>query len=111
MGKDKEVMDHREDIIMGDMRRGMDRRDSIWMIDGEAVVGLRRHCWLVWRVVVVWMLVCCFKLEERGDCVTGKAVGDMEGKGNTGRRCTYRMVPEAYGLLAGWTVTESLIWD
>jgi hypothetical protein len=60
------------------------------------------------------MLVCCFKLGGRGDKrvvenLLGK--GDMEGERNTGRECTYRMVPEAYGLLAGWTITESLIWD
>jgi len=66
MLKDQEDMGHREDIIMGDMRRVMDHRDSIWMIDGEGAVGLRRRCWLVWRVVVVWMLACCFKLRCRG---------------------------------------------
>jgi hypothetical protein len=47
MVKDKEVMDRREDIIMGGMRRDMVLRDSIWMIDGVGVVGLRRRCWLV----------------------------------------------------------------
>jgi hypothetical protein len=42
-------------------RDRMDRREDIMMIDGEGVRGLWRQCWLVWRVVVVWMLVCCFK--------------------------------------------------
>ena len=41
-----------------------DRREDIMMIDGEGVQGLWRQCWLVWPVVVVWMLVCCFKMLE-----------------------------------------------
>jgi len=53
-------MGHKEDI-MG--RRGCmgSRRGSIWMIGGEGMWGLQRRCVRVWRVVVVWMLVCYFK--------------------------------------------------
>jgi len=62
----------KEDIITVDMRRGMDLKDSTWMIGGVGVRGSWRRCWLVWRVVVVWMLVCCFnaainlRVEGRG---------------------------------------------
>lgn len=41
--------------------RGTGRREAIMMTGGVDQVGLWRRCWLVWRVVVVWMLVCCFK--------------------------------------------------
>jgi hypothetical protein len=56
----RKVMVPREDIMA---RRGcMDSlRDSIWIIGGEGIWGLRRLCVRVWRVVVVWMLVCCFR--------------------------------------------------
>jgi hypothetical protein len=39
-------MDHREDIIMGVMRRGTDRRDSIWIIGGVEAASWK----LCWRV-------------------------------------------------------------
>jgi len=57
----REGMGHRVVIIMGGMHRVMDHRDSIWMIGGVGLVGLWRRCWRVWRVVVVWMLVYCFR--------------------------------------------------
>ena len=44
----------------GDMGMGVGHRDNMWDSSGR-VRGLRRRCWRVWRVVVVWMLVCCFK--------------------------------------------------
>jgi len=39
-------MDPKEDIIMGVMPRGMDRRDSIWIIGGEETASWK----LCWRV-------------------------------------------------------------
>ncbi len=51
-------MDRREGITMAVMRRGMDPKDSTWII-GEEEAASWRLCWRVWRVVVVWMLVCC----------------------------------------------------
>jgi hypothetical protein len=40
----KEGMDRKEDIIMVGMGRGMGRRGSIWIIEGEAVAASWRPC-------------------------------------------------------------------
>ncbi|KAF8846872.1 hypothetical protein BDZ45DRAFT_370467 [Acephala macrosclerotiorum] len=125
----KEVTDPKEDIIMEGMHLGMDRRDSIWMIGGVGVRGLWRLCWLVWRVVVVWMLVCCSRCSRLwglgGEWVKqgGKDIkwrGQLEraeeGKRNCweeiqhhisrvkddGRGCTYRLDSEQLGVPARW---------
>lgn len=57
------------------MDRGMDRKvaimgtedmeatdpgDSIWIGREAPEVDSSKLCWRVWRVVVVWMLACCF---------------------------------------------------
>jgi hypothetical protein len=56
--RDMECRDSRGIILSRDR---MDNKEAIMIIDGaEAVVSWRR-CWLVWRAVVVWMLVCFFK--------------------------------------------------
>jgi len=60
-----------QDIIRSRDRMG--RQGVIMMIDGVDQMGSWRRCWRVWRVVVVWMLVCCFKgwkigTGERGGC-------------------------------------------
>ena len=49
---------------MGDMGRGvmgrvgMDKEGIMGIRGAGAGMGLWRRCWRVWRVVVVWMLVC-----------------------------------------------------
>jgi hypothetical protein len=46
VGMGAEGMANREDIIMGVMRRVMDRRDSIWIIGGGEAASWK----LCWRV-------------------------------------------------------------
>jgi hypothetical protein len=69
----EDIMDLKEDIssrVMDlDIIRNKDRTDlrAATMVGVVDQVGLWRRCWLVWRVVVVWMLVCSFKrLYRRG---------------------------------------------
>jgi hypothetical protein len=52
-----------KDLVMGQGMGDMgDHRGSMLMIGGEAgQMGLWVRYLLVWLVVVVWMLVCCFR--------------------------------------------------
>ena len=71
-----------------DIIRSRDRirsRAGIMTIDGEEVMASLRRCWPVWRVVVVWMLVCCSRRSR--DTVTGSRI---EYHGDNARRIAAR---------------------
>lgn len=94
----KADMDLKEDTIMEDMRLGMGLKASILTSGGADLMGLWGLCWEVWRAVVVWMLVSCFK-EVEGLSGTWLDVGTQ----------ATRFPPErtvyawCFNLLAGWT--------